>query len=1031
MPDVTDIASKVHQAADAVEAAAANLQDMLGDASAAVTQAFGGLEGRVAGLKQQLLKGEKNVEAMVDEVVHVIGADARKVVSTLAGGDKHAADAAHAALDAAVAKAQKLRSDAKQGIVTAEHAAEEVVEIARAMLQEVQHLLTPKAAKTAGHTAGQTSGQTAGQAAKAAMAAMTGAASKVAETAKAAKTDTAKPAATTKATTTATAAAGSPAAAAVNDAAAAALEATAAAAAVIAEKGMAMVDSATDVEALAVALDAQVTSLRAKAGQLQLQAASGSTTTSEAVKALLGQFSDALGAIEDSVAAGAASGSAAGGASSSLQAALQRCRKDAVSGARMVAEAAAQQDISGERAVQYLSSLLRQLAADVSSELAAQGKQQQAGAAATRGAGAAAPRAPSGFAASASGVSAAGLQDSAIVVASVDELELVLQDASSQSQVVRAAAKGFAAAEAAAASLQTRLPEFKQALAATTAGGDSESGRKAAARILTGAAGEVEGQLAELQREMLASSGGGEAGAAAAASLQLLRDNVETRVRQLAGRVEAGQVKPTAALDELLTSMQSSIAGELRSCLLDSLSQSQNASASASISMSEDELASQLATAIAAARKERAAAAADGLEEAIAAGQLAAWAFKAAVGVGALQLVKSGAGMGLERAGLALPGALGGMLGVAALLAVVGEAGAEPLVQFYDSYLSWTAGMLPLFYVPALAVVPSLLQGTDIPGLLGASLAGTAASLLFAALFASLLTKKPAAPDTLLTTSTAAAKGSSQQTALLAVTAFAAVGPLVLTKFDPTAFGQLMTVPVGLAWSLFGFLAGRAVGFNPMLLGAAAANAGVFWHGKLMGWGYAAAMDAFFGQGAGAGELLTAVVGMALTGLGVVIYKQRRSISMPAVALTAVAAAAFNVMSTVGATHLVPLTAVWCKAFVTRGIPTNLAPAVASSVGASPELAAIAVLLQAAVTVVLGSSLIKLLAGNEAAAGIAAGCTAGGIGAAAVSQGQPAGGVALANGVLACAAVHVLSAAMLGVPAVGEALQTAVSMAAA
>lgn len=138
--------------------------------------------------------------------------------------------------------------------------------------------------------------------------------------------------------------------------------------------------------------------------------------------------------------------------------------------------------------------------------------------------------------------------------------------------------------------------------------------------------------------------------------------------------------------------------------------------------------------------------------------------------------------------------------------------------------------------------------GTDIPGLLGASLAGTAASLLFAALFASLLTKKPAAPDTLLTTSTAAAKGSSQQTALLAVAAFAAVGPLVLTKFDPTAFGQLMTVPVGLAWSLFGFLAGRAVGFNPMLLGAAAANAGVFWHGKLMGWGYAAAMDAFFGQ---------------------------------------------------------------------------------------------------------------------------------------------------------------------------------------
>jgi hypothetical protein len=311
----------------------------------------------------------------------------------------------------------------------------------------------------------------------------------------------------------------------------------------------------TVLQALAVALDAQVTSLRAKAGQLQLQTASGSTTTHEAVKALLGQFSDALGAIEKSVAAG----TAASGANSPLQDALQRCRKDAASGARMVAEAAARQDISSERAVQYLSSLLRQLASDVSNELTRHGKEQQrSGAAgASRGASAAAPRAKpapaAGFAASASGaaVSAAGLQDSEIVVASVDELELVLQDASSQSQIVRAAAKGFAAAEAAAASLQQRLPEFKQALTATAVGGDSESGRKAAARILTGAAGEVEGQLAELQTEMLAQSGGGEAGAAAAASLQLLRDSVEARVRELAGKVEAGQAKPAAALDEV------------------------------------------------------------------------------------------------------------------------------------------------------------------------------------------------------------------------------------------------------------------------------------------------------------------------------------------------------------------------------------------------------------------------------------------------------------------------------------------------
>jgi hypothetical protein len=67
--------------------------------------------------------------------------------------------------------------------------------------------------------------------------------------------------------------------------------------------------------------------------------------------------------------------------------------------------------------------------------------------------------------------------------------------------------------------------------------------------------------------------------------------------------------------------------------------------------MTEDELAAQLASAIAAARKERTAAASEGLEEALAAGKLAAWVFKAAVGVGALQLVTAGAGMALGQVG--------------------------------------------------------------------------------------------------------------------------------------------------------------------------------------------------------------------------------------------------------------------------------------------------------------------------------------------------------------------------------------------
>jgi hypothetical protein len=68
------------------------------------------------------------------------------------------------------------------------------------------------------------------------------------------------------------------------------------------------------------------------------------------------------------------------------------------------------------------------------------------------------------------------------------------------------------------------------------------------------------------------------------------------------------------------------------------------------------------------------------------------------------------------------------MLGVAALLTMIGKTGAEPLVNFYDSYLSWTAGMLPLFYVPTLAVLPSLLQGECCCAV--AAISGTSTALL-------------------------------------------------------------------------------------------------------------------------------------------------------------------------------------------------------------------------------------------------------------------------------------------------------------
>jgi hypothetical protein len=75
-----------------------------------------------------------------------------------------------------------------------------------------------------------------------------------------------------------------------------------------------------------------------------------------------------------------------------------------------------------------------------------------------------------------------------------------------------------------------------------------------------------------------------------------------------------------------------------------------------------------------------------------------------------------------------------------------------------------------------------------------------------------------------------------------------------------------MALPVGVAWSLLGYLAarvylqqqqqqqekeenGRKAGWlvlSPLLAGAVAANVGVAWHGRIMGWSYLVALSRYY-----------------------------------------------------------------------------------------------------------------------------------------------------------------------------------------
>jgi len=115
------------------------------------------------------------------------------------------------------------------------------------------------------------------------------------------------------------------------------------------------------------------------ASRLQQQAAAGKVPASDAVEQILSAFLSLLSTLRASLPAAAGS-SGSPGASKAL-AALDRCQEQANAGARMVREAAARQDgVTPDAAVQYLNSLLVQLAADLQAELAALGPAEAAAA---------------------------------------------------------------------------------------------------------------------------------------------------------------------------------------------------------------------------------------------------------------------------------------------------------------------------------------------------------------------------------------------------------------------------------------------------------------------------------------------------------------------------------------------------------------------------------------------------------------------------------------------------------------------------
>jgi putative effector of murein hydrolase len=111
---------------------------------------------------------------------------------------------------------------------------------------------------------------------------------------------------------------------------------------------------------------------------------------------------------------------------------------------------------------------------------------------------------------------------------------------------------------------------------------------------------------------------------------------------------------------------------------------------------------------------------------------------------------------------------------------------------------------------------------------------------------------------------------------------------------------------------------------------------------------------------------------------------------------------------------------------IPRCLPCSLSVDVANYLGAPPEQAAVAALVQAVITVALGTGLLKLAGVTSAAArGVAAGATAGVVGTAAVAHDDP---TSLADGGLAYAFTGVLMCVVMAVPAVREVISAIVAV---
>lgn len=122
--------------------------------------------------------------------------------------------------------------------------------------------------------------------------------------------------------------------------------------------------------------------------------------------------------------------------------------------------------------------------------------------------------------------------------------------ATAQVTEMKAAARTLVAAEAVCGALEEVMGSLKQQMAAASSSSAPEAAEESA-NLLRATADEVVAQLEQLRLTGLASMEEDDDGAAAAAALDGLLAAIQAKAEELAGQVQAGQMKGTAALEEV------------------------------------------------------------------------------------------------------------------------------------------------------------------------------------------------------------------------------------------------------------------------------------------------------------------------------------------------------------------------------------------------------------------------------------------------------------------------------------------------